>query len=204
MANRGEQTVRTVTGSGGRLHFGMAAGIKSERRPRSNRNGGRDQIGIPGRIASEFAASGGSYAAVELVGDLDLSWRIAREERRALIRRGEDEHSLQIPGGGYEAPLAACVFEPTRRNLMESERGLDDAEYGFRGLFVQGVERSAFGCFQFMGHRLDRFRFLRGGRRRLEALAQRRMMRLAGHRDRRLDVGLSTSVHIARTEIARV
>jgi hypothetical protein len=38
LANRGEQTVRTVTGSGGRLHFGMVAGIKSERWPASNRN----------------------------------------------------------------------------------------------------------------------------------------------------------------------
>ena len=48
LLNRGEQTTRAVTGSGGRLHFGMVAGIKSERWPTSNRN--------PGRIASEFAA----------------------------------------------------------------------------------------------------------------------------------------------------
>jgi hypothetical protein len=38
LLNRGEQTLRAVTGSGGRLHFGMVAGIKSERRPTSNRN----------------------------------------------------------------------------------------------------------------------------------------------------------------------
>jgi hypothetical protein len=37
LLTRGEQTVRTVTGSGGRLHLGMVAGIKSERRPASNR-----------------------------------------------------------------------------------------------------------------------------------------------------------------------
>jgi hypothetical protein len=30
---RGEQTARTVTGSGGRLHLGMVDGFKSERRP---------------------------------------------------------------------------------------------------------------------------------------------------------------------------
>jgi hypothetical protein len=30
---RGEQTSRVMTGSGGRLHFGMVTGIKSERRP---------------------------------------------------------------------------------------------------------------------------------------------------------------------------
>lgn len=33
------------------------AGFKSEWWPESNRNGGRLQIGIPGRIASEFAAN---------------------------------------------------------------------------------------------------------------------------------------------------
>ncbi len=38
LLNHGEQTLRAVTGSGGRLHFGMVAGIKSERRPASNRN----------------------------------------------------------------------------------------------------------------------------------------------------------------------
>ena len=44
--NRGEQTLRTVTGSGGRLHFGMVAGIKSERWPTSNRNPWPDCLGI--------------------------------------------------------------------------------------------------------------------------------------------------------------
>ena len=46
MLNRGEQTLRAVTGSGGRLHFGMVAGIKSERRPTSNRNPRPDCLGI--------------------------------------------------------------------------------------------------------------------------------------------------------------
>src|ERR1700689_3805353 len=35
-----------VTGSGGRLHFGMVAGIKSERWPTSNRNPRPDCLGI--------------------------------------------------------------------------------------------------------------------------------------------------------------
>jgi hypothetical protein len=35
-----------VTGSGGRLHFGMVADIKSERRPTSNRNPRPDCVGI--------------------------------------------------------------------------------------------------------------------------------------------------------------
>jgi hypothetical protein len=46
LLNRGEQTMRAVTGSGGRLHFGMVAGIKSERWPTSNRNPWPDCVGI--------------------------------------------------------------------------------------------------------------------------------------------------------------
>src|SRR5271168_5328954 len=46
LLNRGEQTTRAVTGSGGRLHFGMVAGIKSERWPTSNRNPWPDCLGI--------------------------------------------------------------------------------------------------------------------------------------------------------------
>src|SRR5271163_1423986 len=46
LMNRGEQTLRAVTGSGGRLHFGMVAGIKSERWPTSNRNPWPDCLGI--------------------------------------------------------------------------------------------------------------------------------------------------------------
>ena len=51
MLNRGEQTLRAVTGSGGRLHFGMVAGIKSERWPTSNRNPRPDCLGIRTEIA---------------------------------------------------------------------------------------------------------------------------------------------------------
>src|SRR5271170_1496347 len=46
LMNRGEQTLRAVTGSGGRNHFGMVAGIKSERWPTSNRNPWPDCLGI--------------------------------------------------------------------------------------------------------------------------------------------------------------
>src|SRR5271168_4252063 len=50
LLNRGEQTIRVVTGSGGRLHFGMVAGIKSERWPTSNRNPWPDCVGIRSRL----------------------------------------------------------------------------------------------------------------------------------------------------------
>ena len=51
LANRGEQTTLAVPGSGGRLHFKMVAGIKSERRPTSNRNAWPECIGIRSRRA---------------------------------------------------------------------------------------------------------------------------------------------------------
>src|SRR5271163_4550259 len=48
-----------VTGSGGRLHFGMVAGIKSERWPTSNRNPRPDCLGIRiGRLAVDSTAQG--------------------------------------------------------------------------------------------------------------------------------------------------
>ena len=43
LLNRGEQTLRAVTGSGGRLHFGMVAGIKSECPPGLRRNSQPDE-----------------------------------------------------------------------------------------------------------------------------------------------------------------
>ena len=52
------------------------AGFKSEWWPGSNRNGGRHQIGIPGRIASEFPHT-----------SCESTWREA-EEARASAARG--------------------------------------------------------------------------------------------------------------------
>src|SRR5208337_691521 len=46
LLNRGELTMSAVTGPGGRLHFGMVAGIKSVRWPTSNRNPRPDCVGI--------------------------------------------------------------------------------------------------------------------------------------------------------------
>ncbi len=63
--------MRALTGSGGRLHFGMVAGIKSERWPTSNRNPWPDCVGIrspfgaaiAGRLEDGEAAYGrGDYA----------------------------------------------------------------------------------------------------------------------------------------------
>src|SRR5271163_2203686 len=46
LLNRGEQTLTAVTGSGGRLHFGMVAGIKSER-PAGLRRNSQVRVQLP-------------------------------------------------------------------------------------------------------------------------------------------------------------
>ena len=45
------------------FRFGRVAAFKSEAWPASFRNGGRHQIGMPGRNASEFAASWCAFPA---------------------------------------------------------------------------------------------------------------------------------------------
>ena len=55
-----------------------------------------------------------------------------------------------------------------------------------------------------MRHRLDRRWIFRRFRRRLEALGQRRMMRLAAHGDQRFDPRLVASRHVRRAEVARI
>src|SRR5208283_1802558 len=57
-----------VTGSGGRLHFGMVAGIKSERWPTSNRNPRPDCLGIrrgADPVATEVTVAAGWATAAQ-------------------------------------------------------------------------------------------------------------------------------------------
>src|SRR5271157_3150004 len=51
LLNRGEQTTRAVTGSGGRLHFGIVAGIKSEPLAGLRRNS--QEFAVIARVAVE-------------------------------------------------------------------------------------------------------------------------------------------------------
>ena len=51
------------------------AGFISEWWPESNRNGGRHQIGIPGRIASEFAIEEGERAVRHVAGLVEQASR---------------------------------------------------------------------------------------------------------------------------------
>src|SRR5208283_6129264 len=56
----------------------------------------------------------------------------------------EDEHSLDVPGHGHEAPLAARLCQSAHRELTEAEHRFDDAEHRLRGLLAQSVEIAAF------------------------------------------------------------
>src|SRR5271155_3442966 len=74
-----------VTGSGGRLHFGMVAGIKSERWPTSNRNPRPDCLGIRTqwlnfRVFQHRVMGGSSSTEADRIGqDLEeetMTWTI--------------------------------------------------------------------------------------------------------------------------------
>ena len=73
--------MRAVTGSGGRLHFGMVAGIKSERWPTSNRNPWPDCVGIRTLgvgVRQNILAADLVVEGVEAVAGFCLRFRVQR------------------------------------------------------------------------------------------------------------------------------
>src|SRR5580658_8487058 len=88
-----------VTGSGGRLHFGMVAGIKSERWPTSNRNPRPDCLGI--RIKTEGSQEArNSQVLAELAGlvaedklDVPVAATFPLADVRAAFRQLEQGHT---------------------------------------------------------------------------------------------------------------
>src|SRR5208337_2680439 len=127
--------------------------------------------------------------------EMGVGGRQSVERRRATASSGSGagEYALDVPGHGDEAPLAAHFVEAAQHKLTESERRFDDAEHRLRDLLAQRVKRPACRRRQPMRHRLDRRWMLRRFRRRLEALGQRRMMRLTAHGDQRFDPRLVAS-----------
>ncbi len=95
---------------------------------------------VRGRFSSDQLRSGREAALAGLIG---VVWRGIRR-LRPLSGGGEDEHPLDVPGHGHEAPLAARLFQSAHRKLTESGHGFDDAEHRLRGLFAQSVEIAAF------------------------------------------------------------
>src|SRR5271157_5991970 len=97
LLNRGELTMSAVTGPGGRLHFGMVAGIKSVRWPTSNRNPRPDCVGIRMlRLLPAGAFAGWGSHPLESAA-LSRRTRIAAVGDRGLGR-------LDWPGSGPSVP----------------------------------------------------------------------------------------------------
>ena len=82
--SRGADAER-LTGSGGRLHFGMVAGIKSERWPASNRNRWLDCVGIRNAPPSRLSLAAHNPALVQL---RQRSPNVRQERRRDIWRSG--------------------------------------------------------------------------------------------------------------------
>src|SRR5271157_1022087 len=87
-----------VTGSGGRLHFGMVAGIKSERWPTSNRNAWPECVGIRTRLP--FLAYLGLrvllYAGVVLLVSAVMNWLLTRDGLVINMSRADIVASIVI------------------------------------------------------------------------------------------------------------
>ncbi len=125
------------------------AGFISEWWPGSNRNGGRHQIGIPGRIASEFAPDEVS-ADAGYCSDANLA---AMEERAldAYIAPGRAKHAAEgegggariaamrekIKAGGHETPYRL------RKQLPEPVFGQIKQARGFRQFLMRGLDKVA-------------------------------------------------------------
>src|SRR5271166_6452007 len=97
-----------VTGSGGRLHFGMVAGIKSERWPTSNRNPRPDCLGI--RSRSPFTPRVLAAAATGLPIPRGVATSAAAD-RPPLARRLA---SVPPPLASQQAPALRSRSEPSR------------------------------------------------------------------------------------------
>ena len=129
-----------LTGSGGRLHFGMVAGFKSERWPASNRNWWPDCVGIrtellsdiPGvdglafegecRVARDHEAVAdarevGSEVFGDAVGEIILG-RVVREIGERQHHKGEmrgfERCDRRVSVSGEEIPC--CARDPDERD----------------------------------------------------------------------------------------
>src|ERR1700693_3118213 len=86
-------------------------------------------------------------------------------EYRKRSAEAERIHSLDVPGHGDEAPLAADAIEPAQQELAESHHRFDDAEHRFRGLRAKTIALFARGRPQTPSHGFERRRIFRRRRR---------------------------------------
>src|SRR5271163_1795875 len=111
-----------VTGSGGRLHFGMVAGIKSERWPTSNRNPRPDCLGIR-NLANAIDAE----VLLEYAPDLDLQIRIAADPARQPGGIGPPRDMDMIGRRGDRQDLADRL-DPVNLTMI-----VDEGDHGLNG-----------------------------------------------------------------------
>src|SRR5271157_5797627 len=100
-----------VTGSGGRLHFGMVAGIKSERWPTSNRNPRPDCLGIRIRVDDEHVV-----ALVEAVHRAHVDAVHYFAANATLV---DDVGQLNVPSADRSGELVHGVRPRGARSLAE-------------------------------------------------------------------------------------
>jgi predicted peroxiredoxin len=105
------------------------AGFISEWWPESNRNGGRHQIGIPGRIASEFALR---YIVAAQLAKVALGEVLMTETARDLVilmTRGTDHElssvAFTIANGGLTAGLKVYAFLTSASVDLVRKRAID-------------------------------------------------------------------------------
>ena len=94
--------------------FGRWSNVESRDRlrwPGSNRNGGRHQIGIPGRIASELAAQ--LTTAVFTAAFKPLKKQIELAQKSARDLRGAARRSAWRACGGFVRRAPSGVSGPT-------------------------------------------------------------------------------------------
>ncbi len=105
-------------------------------------------------------------------------------------------HALDVPGHGHEVPLALRLVQPAHAHLTPAHDVLDDAEHGLDGLLAQFVQRPACLCAQAVGHVGDRLRSSRRVGVGPKPFGQGHVMRLALHRQQRLDSRLHAGEHV--------
>src|SRR6202049_5400906 len=96
----------------------------------------------------------------EVLGGIGLLWRAAWAVfgRTTALRSAvaERKHSLEVPGHGDKAPLAANLVETAQQELAKAHHRFDDAEHRFGGLFAQAVKLLALRSAQAPRHPLGR------------------------------------------------
>jgi hypothetical protein len=128
--SRGADAER-LTGSGGRLHFGMVAGIKSERWPASNRNRWPDCVGIRSdhRLQPNCPKRGREGARAKTRPQRQSSVRLPTQKKEAL-EYGAGQHYVHgVPRCG----LSSTADVHTERRGVASDAAPTTA---WPGLFL--------------------------------------------------------------------